>query len=223
MKIINNKQLEDVLSIDQPSKSTNHQSSDAVNNKGSAEGGIGGSAGTNGNRGGGVGPAPTKTVSTVASATNGSASKSPTTNNRQRRRTISYWGNKAPPPPPSKSTSQQEIDGLATKEEKRRHSSIVQNATPPQPERSMSTTTTGSNSSTNGGWAKALRRMSGIGWATVKEEPVSAPPAPVIVSNDSAVGSLSEDDNVENASRKSSGSSTPSIRRSNELGTLSEE
>ncbi|KAL7311934.1 hypothetical protein PS15m_009642 [Mucor circinelloides] len=216
MKIINNKQLEDVLSIDQPSKSTNHPSSNAAGNKSSAAGA--GSAGESDGRGAGGGPAPTKTVSTVATASSGTTSKSPSPNNRQRRRTISYWGSKAvPPPPPSKSASQQDMDGLtATKEEKRRHSSIVQNA-PPQPERSMSTTT--SSSSTNGGWAKALRRMSGIGWASVKEEPAST----VVVNNDSAVGSLSEDENAEMTSRKSSGSSTPSIRRSNELGTLSEE
>lgn len=217
MKIINNKQLEDVLSIDQPSKSTHHPSSDAAGNKSSAVGVTADSSG----RGGGGGPAPTKTVSTVAPASSsGTASKSPSPNNRQRRRTISYWGSKAvPPPPPSKSASQQDMEGLtATREEKRRHSSIVQNA-PPQPERSMSTTTT-SSSSANGGWAKALRRMSGIGWASVKEEPASSP---VAVNNDSAVGSLSEDENTEMASRKSSGSSTPSVRRSNELGTLSEE
>ncbi|CAO3651225.1 unnamed protein product [Mucor fragilis] len=211
MKIINNKQLEDVLSIDQPSKSTQHPSPDAPGSKSSA-------AADTGARGG---PAPTKTVSTVAPAsTSDTASKSPSPNSRQRRRTISYWGSKAvPPPPPSKSASQQDMEGLtATKDEKRRHSSIVQNA-PPQPERSMSTTTTSSSSSANGGWAKALRRMSGIGWASVKEEPAST----VAVNNDSAVGSLSEDENAEMTSRKSSGSSTPSIRRSNELGTLSEE
>ncbi|GAN05026.1 hypothetical protein MAM1_0080c04494 [Mucor ambiguus] len=213
MKIINNKQLEDVLSIDQPSKSTHHPSSDASGSKTSADG-TGSTADT-----GRGGPAPTKTVSTVAPTSSGTASKSPSPNNRQRRRTISYWGSKAvPPPPPSKSASQQDMEGLtATREEKRRHSSIVQNA-PPQPERSMSTTTS-SSSSANGGWAKALRRMSGIGWASVKEEPAST----VVVNNDSAVGSLSEDENAEMASRKSSGSSTPSIRRSNELGTLSEE
>jgi hypothetical protein len=89
----------------------------------------------------------------------------------------------------------------AAPEEDRRHSSI-----PPQPERSMSTTTT---SSKNSGWTKALRRMSGIGWSStpVKEDNSS-------VNNDSA---FSEED------RKSTGSSTPSLRRSNELGTLNEE
>ncbi|KAK4510921.1 uncharacterized protein ATC70_000030 [Mucor velutinosus] len=215
MKIINNKQLEDVLSIDQPSKSSHHPSSNAEGNKSSAAGA--GSAADTSGRGG---PTPTKTVSTVAPASSGTASKSPSPSNRQRRRTISYWGSKAaPPPPPSKSASQQDMEGLtATREEKRRHSSIVQNA-PPQPERSMSTTTSSSSGSANGGWAKALRRMSGIGWTSVKEEPTST----VAVNNDSAVGSLSEDENAEMTSRKSSGSSTPSIRRSNELGTLSEE
>lgn len=204
MKIINNKQLEDVLSIDQPSKSTNQQPATNQPSKTSAAA---------------SGPAPTKTVSTATTA------KSTSVNNRQRRRTISYWGAKAPPPPPSKSSSQQNIDTLhattAATEDRRRHSSIVQKS--PQPERSVSTTTTSSSSATNGGWAKALRRMSGIGWSSaVKEEPAAGNG----VNNDSAVGSLSEEETEKmslDASRKSSGSSTPSIRRSNELGTLNEE
>jgi hypothetical protein len=198
MKIINNKQLEDVLSIDQPSKTTNQPTA----------------AQTSATPAKNSGPAPTKTVSTAATA------KSTAVNNRQRRRTISYWGAKAPPPPPNKSSSQQNIDIVSSAtEDRRRHSSIVQKS--PQPERSVSTTTT--SGTANGGWAKALRRMSGIGWSSVvKEEPVPG----TGISNDSAVGSLSEEENEKlslDASRKSSGSSTPSIRRSNELGTLNEE
>lgn len=163
MKIINNKQLEDVLSIDQPPSKPIKPT-----------------------------PQPTKTVSTTTTTSQQHTTNSNTTN-RQRRRTISYWG-KVPPPGLKEETEE---------EDKRRHSSIP---AAPQPERSVSTTT----SSKNSGWAKALRRMSGIGWATatpIKDDNSS-------VNNDSA---FSEED------RKSSGSSTPSLRRSNELGTLDEE
>lgn len=189
MRIINNKQLEDVLSIDQPTKQKEPVNKSITNNNKTNNG-----------------PTPTKTVSTTSNNT----TQHTTNTNRQRRRTISYWGSKVPsPPPPSKSNSEKEIE---TVEDRRRHSSIV--PTPPQPERSVSTSTTTSSSSTNGGWAKALRRMSVIGWSSVKEE--------LPVQNDSAVGSsLSEEE--EGTCVKSSGSSTPSIRRSNELGTLAEE
>lgn len=160
MKIINNKQLEDVLSIDQPAAKP-----DMVRIKSS--------------------PAPTKTVSTTTSTKN--TNNTNTTTNRQRRRTISYWG-KVPPAAPEEESE----------EDRRRHSSIPA----PQPERSVSSTT----SSKNSGWAKALRRMSGIGWSSpaIKDDSSS-------VNNDSAF------------SEESSGSSTPSLRRSNELGTLDEE
>lgn len=200
MKIINNKQLEDVLSIDQPTKSKEQPTLIADST-------------TSHNHAGG--PTPTRTVSTALSSkplNNNSANGTSNQANRQRRRTISYWGSKVPPPPPSKNNSEQDI---TTVEDKRRHSSIVPKSTPPQPEKSVSTSTTSANSS-GGGWAKALRRMSGIGWSPVKEEQPSD-----VIQNDSAVGSLSEEE-VE-VSRKSSGSSTPSLRRSNELGTLAEE
>lgn len=214
MKIINNKQLEDVLSIDQPTKPKEQPTLVASTTTSSYNN---------------HGPAPTKTVSTAISSSkpplnNNSANGTSNQANRQRRRTISYWGSKAPPPPPAKNNSEQELSVSAT-EEKRRHSSIVPK-TAPQPERSLSTSTT---STSNGGWAKALRRMSGIGWSSVKEEETSATStaangggggAAAPIQNDSAVGSLSEE---EEASRKSSGSSTPSLRRSNELGTLAEE
>ena len=193
MKIINNKQLEDVLSIDQPTKAKEQPPL------------IADVSATYPN-----GPAPTKTVSTAMTPkVNNSEHGTSNQANRQRRRTISYWGSKVPPPPPTKNNSENELS-VATPEEKRRHSSIVPKSGP-QPEKSVSTST----SATNGGWAKALRRMSVIGWTTPKEEP------PVNgIQNDSAVGSLSEEDET---SRKSSGSSTPSMRRSNELGTLAEE
>ncbi|KAG2206539.1 hypothetical protein INT47_008556 [Mucor saturninus] len=184
MKIINNKQLEDVLSIDQPSKPKPPVISPSLQ----------------------PAPTPTKTVSTTTTTPSNNNTTAAAAN-RQRRRTISYWGSKVPPPPPTKTNSEMDVND--TEESRRRHSSIL---SPPQPERSVSTSTTGAN----GGWAKALRRMSVIGWSSVKEE---NPPVPVI-HNDSAVGSLSEEEEI---SRKSSGSSTPSIRRSNELGTLAEE
>lgn len=190
MRIINNKQLEDVLSIDQPTKPKEHVTIKPLTSSTAA------TAATSG-------PTPTKTVSTTNNTLNNTNNNTNATANRQRRRTISYWGSKVPPPPPAKSNSEREME---TVEDRRRHSSIVTAA--PQPERSVSTSTT---SAANGGWAKALRRMSVIGWSSVKEE----------TPNDSAVGSsLSEE---EETCRKSSGSSTPSVRRSNELGTLAEE
>lgn len=163
LKIINNKQLEDVLSIDQPTAHVSPKQSTSVSD----------------------GPQPTRTVSTVVST----KTNNKDTATRQRRRTISYWG-KVPPPVP---TTPQDTD-----DDKRRHSSIVQQS--PNPEKSASTS--------NSGWAKALRRMSGIGWTAVKED--NTP----VVNNDSAVGSISE---------KTSGSSNSSVRGSNELGTLNEE
>ncbi|KAI8884841.1 hypothetical protein K501DRAFT_284655 [Backusella circina FSU 941] len=197
MKIINNKQLEDVLSIDQPKpKSTTAPSPLEIQLDQKRDG----------KRNTTSGPVPTKTVSSTVS------SKTPP--NRQRRRTISYWGSKQPPPPPTKNASEQEITQLKNNDdEHRRHSSILGAN---QPEKSSSTTT---SSSSSGGWAKALRRMSVIGWSSsnTKEEP----PVQASVSNDSAVGSLSEEEAVRKS--HSSGSSTPSLRRSNELGTLAEE
>ncbi|CAO3639597.1 unnamed protein product [Mucor hiemalis] len=161
MKIINNKQLEDVLSIDQPTKPKEQPTlvADTASSSYNSHG-----------------PTPTKTVSTAISSSKSPLNNSSTNGtsnqaNRQRRRTISYWGSKVPPPPPAKTNSEQELSVSAT-EEKRRHSSIVPK-TAPQPERSLSTSTT---STSNGGWAKALRRMSGIGWASVKEEETPATP-----------------------------------------------
>ncbi|KAG1436631.1 hypothetical protein G6F56_013476 [Rhizopus delemar] len=112
---------------------------------------------------------------------------------RQRRRTISYWGQKATKPAP-----------VVDEDEKRRHSSIV--PTPPRPERSVSTTT---STTAGSGWAKALRRMSV--WSAAKEAEVPD------VFDDEEPGL--------DHSRKShsSCSSSLSIRRSNELGTLAEE
>ncbi|KAI8994679.1 hypothetical protein BDB01DRAFT_773669 [Pilobolus umbonatus] len=188
MKIIDNKQLEDVLSIDQPKPKEKAPVKAVVVSDG---------------------PSPMKSTSTVV------VNKSHP--NRQRRRTISYWGTKVPPPP-AKSSSQQEID----LEDKRRHSSIL---SPPQPEKSLSSTI-------NGGWAKALRRMSGIGWPVNKDDMsvngnnLSNSHHSTSVNNDSAVGSLSgeEEGSLEVPNKGlSSGASTPSVRRSNELGTLEEE
>jgi hypothetical protein len=197
MKIINNKQLEDVLSIDQPKpKSTSTVSPLEIQLDQKKES----------KRNTTSGPVPTKTVSSTVT------SKTPP--NRQRRRTISYWGSKQPPPPPTKAASEQEITQLNSNDENRRHSSILGAN---QPEKSSSTTT----SSSSGGWAKALRRMSVIGWSSSSANPKDEAAAQASVSNDSAVGSLSEEDAVRKS--HSSGSSTPSLRRSNELGTLAEE
>ncbi|KAG1447467.1 hypothetical protein G6F56_009251 [Rhizopus delemar] len=154
MKIINNKQLEDVLSIDQPKIEETIPQEPKITFAPTAQNDIKG---------------------------------------RPRRRTISYWGTKA-----NKVTtpcSAEEMD-------KRRHSSIIPSGSP-QPEKSVSTT----------GWAKALRRMSVIGWVGAKETET--------VNNDSAVFSCEEDSSIDNS--RNSDSSSASIRRSNELGTLAEE
>lgn len=213
MKIINNKQLEDVLSIDQPSKQK-EQPKLIAESSSAAKPPING------------GPVPTKTVSTAnAPLNNASTNGSSNQANRQRRRTISYWGSKVPPPPPSeptKSNSQHELN-VANAEEKRRHSSIVPTKGTtvagggPQPERSVSTSTTTGGS----GWAKALRRMSGIGWSAPKEDPVDSTIGSSLSSNSAAEEEASQ--LTATTERKSSGSSTPSLRRSNELGTLAEE
>lgn len=193
MKIIDNKQLEDVLSIDQPSKPAHNTTPmTRISTKSSSLAP--------------EGPQPTKTVSTMVSTKNNSSkSNSDAAATRQRRRTISYWGSKPPPAIPNHANSQQELSVDKKNDDNRRHSSIVQQQAP-NPEKSVSTSAS---------WAKALRRMSGIGWASApKEEPSNNPP---VVNNDSAVGSINEED------KKTSGSSTPSLRRSNELGTLDEE
>ncbi|EIE85067.1 hypothetical protein RO3G_09777 [Rhizopus delemar RA 99-880] len=166
MKIINNKQLEDVLSIDQPSKE--EKTPKPIRAKTTT-----------------FAPPPIPTTSQSESVAT----------SRQRRRTISYWGSKTNKTTPS--------HPAAAEDEKRRHSSIVA----PHPERSVSTSTSGTGGSS--GWAKALRRMSVIGWTATKETEVDS----------------SEEEPGLDHSRKShsSCSSTPSIRRSNELGTLAEE
>ena len=166
MKIINNKQLEDVLSIDQPSKE--EKTPKPIRPKTTT-----------------FAPPPIPTASQSESVAT----------SRQRRRTISYWGSKTNKTTPS--------HHAAAEDDKRRHSSIVA----PHPERSVSTSTSGTGGSS--GWAKALRRMSVIGWTATKETEVDS----------------SEEEPGLDHSRKShsSCSSTPSIRRSNELGTLAEE
>ncbi|KAI9276025.1 hypothetical protein BY458DRAFT_506805 [Sporodiniella umbellata] len=158
IKIVSNKELEEVLSIDHPKiEETNIKP-----------------------------PEPSLATPPVQNDVKG----------RPRRRTISYWGSKA-----SKATL---ADGCSAEEmEKRRHSSILPSAHC-QPEKSVSTT---------GGWAKALRRMSVIGWVSPKE--------PEMVSNDSAVFSSEEESSIDNS--RCSDSSSGSIRRSHELGTLTEE
>ncbi|KAI8890507.1 hypothetical protein K501DRAFT_168505 [Backusella circina FSU 941] len=177
MKIINNKQLEDVLSIDQPKKEVPITSSKQVK----------------------IAPAPAVPlpVKTTSTSTSNAAK---TVGNRPRRRTISYWGSKAPQPEEEEKENTKQKDETHLQAESRhvrRHSTMM-------------------GDSTGGGWAKALRRMSVIGWSAPKEDPM------VAVNNDSAVGSLSEEDPATTKST-SSGSSTPSLRHSNELGTLAEE
>ncbi|KAL1931688.1 hypothetical protein VTP01DRAFT_9831 [Rhizomucor pusillus] len=196
MKIINNKQLEDVLSIDQPKPAKtqpdlSNQSSSQQQRKSTPPAP-------------GPGPAPTRTLSSTLLGKSSS--------NRQRRRTISYWNGGG-----NKDTVTDQSENLkisATDRNVRRHSSIAAK----DPERPQSSTST-----SNSGWAKALRRMSGIGWSAAKAIP----------------DDLSKDDNSNDSVHSKSSAESPklaapsmsrststtssSLRRSNELGTLQEE
>ncbi|KAI8968993.1 hypothetical protein BDF20DRAFT_838968 [Mycotypha africana] len=225
MKIINNKQLVDVLSIDQPSSKP---SKEAVNE----------ATATNATEPTSKsGPMPTKTVSTAAHA--GTMSKASShskngtnTTNRHRRRTISYWGSKAPSPPPLFAGENANLQEQLQKQQP--------SAPAPKPERSISTATHSNSSSGGSGWAKALRRMSGLAWSSSSSNFKEESPVPTTsaamgtnspasgINNDSAVDSFGEDDTEKSIEkgRKQSGSSTPSIssfRPSNDLGTLDEE
>lgn len=185
MKIINNKQLEDVLSIDQPKPPSMLKQQAERKEQEQKQQPVKISAAP--------GPAPSRTLSsTLLGKSNGTK--------QQRRRTISYWNNgqnnnnqngKAPPPPPP----QDKTDDKSA----RRHSTML-----PEP----STPTTA-----NSGWAKALRRMSGIGWSTNKS-PTAEDELPPLPANGLAAPSMS---------RSTSTNTTSSLRRSNELATLQEE
>ncbi|KAI8343043.1 hypothetical protein BC941DRAFT_465212 [Chlamydoabsidia padenii] len=171
MKIIDNKQLEDVLSIDQPKPIIVDKDPSKIESA---------------PRSAGLGPAPTRTLSSTLLNNKGI-----TSSRQQRRRTISYWGSKAPPPPPS--SLPDDDDDLPA----RRHSTMP------------------SKDNNNGGWAKALRRMS-IGWpqtSSTDNDKTITPPA-----------SSNEETNLHfppNMTR--SGSSTTSLRVSNELANIQEE
>ncbi|KAI7869550.1 hypothetical protein BDF14DRAFT_1741798 [Spinellus fusiger] len=231
MKIINNKQLEDVLSIDQPKPKPAAPTTKALSMTVTA----------------GPGPAPTRTLSTtLASKTASSVSTGATgtgaaasgdatgtTGNyrQQRRRTISYWGAKAalvapnePLPTSTSTTAEAEVAAAAAaaaaaigggsplheKSTARRHSTVAAK----EPEK------------VNGGWAKALRRMSVIGWSAgsnTKEEEVQQGSSSEDSESqlESSVKRRDLDPLAPSLSR--SGSSTTSTKRSNELATLQEE
>ncbi|KAI9008781.1 hypothetical protein CLU79DRAFT_800228 [Phycomyces nitens] len=180
MKIINNKQLEDVLSIDQPKPRTSNENLKETNNNQKNMTQVTA----------GPGPVPTRTLSTSLA---GKATGTTTTNRQQRRRTISYWGSKAAPVIPTSPlpTPSGSLDKPTTNT--RRHSSNAAK----EPERP------------NGGWAKALRRMSVIGWsANAKPEESSIEPPEALAPS---------------LSRSGSSTTSSSLRRSNELATLEEE
>ncbi|KAI8332930.1 hypothetical protein BC941DRAFT_381077 [Chlamydoabsidia padenii] len=220
MKIIDNKQLEDVLSIDQPKPkpmpiiTTTNKETEPVEAP---------------PRSAGLGPAPTRTLSSTL-LNKGTATR------QQRRRTISYWGSKVPAPPAlptnadqitnnkERSTTLSPVDDSAT----RRHSAMP---------------ASNNNNNNNGGWAKALRRMS-IGWSAsppasnnnsnnnkTLDVTMTTPPSSIHGSSSTSSSSSSNDElsSLESSrinrppTMSRSGSSTTSLRASNELATLQEE
>ncbi|CAO3589842.1 unnamed protein product [Absidia cylindrospora] len=230
MKIIDNKQLEDVLSIDQPKPKpapintfTNKDNKETPPVEAAP-------------RSAGLGPAPTRTLSSTL------LNKGGATGRQQRRRTISYWGSKAPiqPLPNDTTTKTDPPSGHASPNGSfdddrttRRHSAMTSNSN--------------SSNNTNGGWAKALRRMS-IGWSASPpvingnnkpslddqhhQATTTTPPASLHESTSSS--SSSDEFSSMDSSKMStinrpppcmsrSGSSTTSLRASNELATLQEE
>ncbi|CAO3594282.1 unnamed protein product [Absidia cylindrospora] len=233
MKIIDNKQLEDVLSIDQPkprplSMSISTTTANKDTNVEPAP------------RSAGLGPAPTRTLSSTL-LNKGTATR------QQRRRTISYWGSKAPAPPPLPNNSDKK--DLPSVPETSSPSSTVDPSLDDHTHRrhsAMPSSGTSSNSNTNSGWAKAFRRMS-IGWSasptattsTASNKTLddslktSTPPASLHPSTSSS-SSSNEDNGTLDSQRISninrplpsmsrSASSTTSLRASNELATLQEE
>ncbi|KAI8085130.1 uncharacterized protein BX664DRAFT_338591 [Halteromyces radiatus] len=219
MKIIDNKQLEDVLSIDQPKPkpiitTTTKESVEPAP------------------RSAGLGPAPTRTLSSTL-LNKGNQSR------QQRRRTISYWGSKVPaPPPPSSSPVPTASSTLLTNTQDdrttRRHSAMP----------STNNNNNNNKENTNGGWAKALRRMS-IGWSASPtvisnnnnkpmHEQIGANTTPPSSIHESTSSSSNEEVNHSlDAPRPLNGNRTPSmsrsassstsLRASNELATLQEE
>ncbi|KAI8388255.1 uncharacterized protein BYT42DRAFT_559482 [Radiomyces spectabilis] len=190
MKIINNKQLEDVLSIDQPKpKPVQPVTTSPEDNSPRKQAA--------------PGPTPTRTLSStlMGRSTNGRT---------QRRRTISYWGAKPSPVSIPSKVAPTANDGSSTADDRniRRHSSI---AGTKEPERTPAT---------NGGWAKALRRMSVIGWSAKTDESSTESEDTEKSSSESV---RSKEAGLVAPSSSRSGSSTPSLRRSNELATLQEE
>ncbi|KAI8068510.1 hypothetical protein BC940DRAFT_299272 [Gongronella butleri] len=200
MKIIDNKQLEDVLSIDQPKKKA--PSPEPVSAEPMP-----------------TTPTPTKTFSSSLLAK--------TTSRQQRRRTISYWGSKNGTPPLPEAANGAAVpeptpvalDEAPSHEEikARRHTVL------------SAAETTSTARANDSGWTKALRRMS-FGWAAtptidVKEEltlPSSTtPPAhAAAILQQSTASPLSSDMQL---SQSGSSTTASSLRASNELGTLQEE
>lgn len=206
MKIIDNKQLEDVLSIDQPKPKPMpiiiSDKKDASQVEPSP-------------RSAGLGPPPTRTLSSTL------LSKA-TASRQQRRRTISYWGSKAPssvpaeadqslpPLPETLSPTPTATTSSLADRANRRHSAMPSKD---------------SNNNNGGGWAKALRRMS-IGWSASSPNDSNGPDdhpdkAPSPPSDDSLDPSSTYINRPPSMSR--SASSTTSLRASNELANIQEE
>ncbi|SAM07278.1 hypothetical protein [Absidia glauca] len=240
MKIIDNKQLEDVLSIDQPKPKpmpiiTSSKETEPVEAP---------------PRSAGLGPAPTRTFSSTL-LNKGTATR------QQRRRTISYWGSKAPAPPALPITTTTTTNADHTVNNKGRPSasatpspsSITPTQDDPTIRRHSAMPSSTANTNGNGGWAKALRRMS-IGWSASppptnstttinnngksSDAAMTTPPSSIHGSTSTSTSSSLSSANDELSSLESSrmnrppsmsrsGSSTTSLRASNELATLQEE
>ncbi|KAI7881429.1 hypothetical protein K492DRAFT_177036 [Lichtheimia hyalospora FSU 10163] len=231
MKIINDKQLVDVLSIDQPkptpvtTTTSSRLAEQAKQQKKSTP-----AAPTPG-----PGPAPSRTLSSslLGKATSG---------RQQRRRTISYWsggGNKGPTPPAAALVNDNSKKSGTTESPTRSNDSDHTSSTPTSP-----TTATGSRRHSthagNGGWAKALRRMSGIGWSSSSSttQGGKSDDSNNDTSSTSDTSSATSDNNNNNARpngdvpspklaapsmSRSTSTTSSSLRRSSELATLQEE
>ncbi|KAI8139741.1 hypothetical protein BJV82DRAFT_625926 [Fennellomyces sp. T-0311] len=219
MRIINDKQLVDVLSIDQPKPAApvvNSKLAQQAKQKQEKQQQQQQQQKT-------TAPAPSRTLSS-------SLLGKSTGSRQQRRRTISYWGSNKPTPPPAapaeKSSSEAELTVPSTlSTDRRRHSSIAGK----EPERPQAVATTQSNS----GWAKALRRMSGIGWSKQPSDNEQSTTADEDSLNTSSSSSSTDKTSSESARKhpnelaaptmSRSTSTNTSLRRSNELATLQEE
>ncbi|KAI9319217.1 hypothetical protein BX666DRAFT_2018369 [Dichotomocladium elegans] len=220
MKIISNKSLEDVLSIDQPKPTPPPATSKLA--KQAKEKNI-----TIATPQPAPGPPPSRTLSSTLL---GKA----TTGRRERRRTISYWSGSKTPPPPTPPTPSATATPNASSTQKNGNSPPTP-ATTPTPgltvDESERNGRRANGSQTNGGWAKALRRMSGIGWSSSSSSKAQGEEADVSNSSDTSSNEPAVHNNKTLESpqltapsmSRSTSTTSSSLRRSNELATLEEE